>query len=91
MADDFRKRLDDLVRRRDAVKATKDRLIGRLESAKADLATIEKECRSRGVPPDKLEATIAELNRRLETATNDLSERIRDAEDKLRPFQEGAR
>lgn len=89
MAD--RAQLDVLVKRRDTLKATRDRLLGRLESAKADLAAVEDECRKRGVPPEKLEATIVELTRRFEVATADLSDRISAAETNIKPFAEGAR
>lgn len=89
MAD--RAQLDALVKRRDTLKANKDRLMGRLESAKADLTAVEEECRKRGVPPEKLDSTIAELTRRFETATTDLSDRIVAAETNIKPFTEGAR
>lgn len=89
MAD--RSQLDALVKRRDALKATKDRLLGRLESAKADLATVEDECRKRGVPPEKLDSTIAELTRRFEAAVTDLSGRMVAAETNIKPFTEGIR
>ena len=89
MAD--RAQLEALVKRRDTLKATRDRLMGRLESARADLAAVEEECRKRGVPPEKLDSTIAELTRRFETATKDLSDRITTAETNIKPFTEGAR
>lgn len=89
MAD--RAQLDNLVKRRDTLKATRDRLMGRLESARADLTTVEEECRKRGVPPEKLASTIAELSRRFESATKDLSDRISTAEINIKPFIEGAR
>jgi hypothetical protein len=89
MAD--RTQLDALVKRRDALKATKDRLLGRLEGARADLAAVEDECRKRGVPPEKLDITIVELDRRYEAATKDLADRINAAEVDLKPFAEGAR
>jgi hypothetical protein len=89
MAD--RAQLDALVKRRDTMKATRDRLLGRLESARADLAAVEDECRKRGVPPEKLDSTIAELTRRFADATTDLSNRIVAAEANIKPFTEGSR
>lgn len=86
-----RSELDALIVRRDAVKATKDRLLGRLESAKADLASVEDECAKRGIHPDRLDATIAELNRRYEEAVTDLSTRISAAEEQIKPFIEGVK
>lgn len=83
--------LDGLVKRRDALKATRDRLLGRLESARSDLLAVEEDCRKRGVQPDKLDLTIAELNRRFEAATKDLEARIGAAEAQIKPFTEGVR
>ena len=83
--------LDALIVRRDTLKATKNRLLGRLESARNDLVAVEDECRKRGVQPEKLDATIVELNRRLDTATKDLSDRIVAAEVQIKPFTEGTR
>ena len=89
MAD--RSQLDGLIQRRDTLKANKNRLLGRLESARSDLISVEEECRKRGVQPEKLEGTIAELTRRFETATKDLSDRIVAAETTIKPFMEGTR
>lgn len=89
MAD--RSQLDALVKRRDTLKATRDRLMGKLEAAKADLVAVEEECRKRGVPPEKLDITIAELTRRFDAAVTDLSARIIVAETNIKPFTEGAR
>jgi len=86
-----RAQLDALVKRRDVLKATKDRLMGRLESARADLAAVEEECRKRGVSPENLDSTVAELTRRFEVSVRDLSDRISVAEDHVKLFIEGAK
>jgi chaperonin cofactor prefoldin len=81
--------LDNLVKRRDALKANQNRLLGRLESAKADLTAVEDDCRKRGIPPEKLGDMIVELDRRYNTAVTDLSDRIVTAENQIKPFTEG--
>lgn len=86
MSDDRRVKLDELIKRRDRLRETKSRLQGRLESARSDLTAIEEECRKRGVPPEKLEATIQELSRRHETLTEDLTTRITNSEQALTPY-----
>lgn len=83
-----RAQLDSLVKRRDALVASKNKLLGRLESAKADVAAVEAECIKRGIPPDKLDVTIAELKRRLEVTTADVANRMSVAEAMTKPFTE---
>jgi len=86
MVDERRVKLDELVKRRDRVRETASRLQGRLESARAELSLVEDDCRKRGVPPEKLEATITELTRRYETLTQDLANRIDASEQTLTPY-----
>ena len=83
-----RSQLDDLVKRRDLLAATKNRLLGKLDSAKADVKAVEDECTKRGIPPDKLDITIAELNKRLDSSVTDLARRISEAEVQIKPFSE---
>lgn len=83
-----RSQLDDLVRRRDVLTATKNRLLGKLDSARADVKAVEDECVKRGIPPEKLDATITELNKRLDSSVVDLARRISEAETQIKPFSE---
>lgn len=88
MADERKAKLDDLIKRRDRLKEMADRLRGRLESARLDLAAVEDDCRKRGIPPEKLDMTIVELGKRFDTAANDLADRVEAAEEALKPFTE---
>jgi predicted nuclease with TOPRIM domain len=88
MADDRKKQLDDLMKRRDSVKERKQRLQGKLEAARSELTLIEEECRKRGVPPEKLDAAIEQLGSRYNKAVADLAEQLSAAEANLAPFLE---
>jgi septal ring factor EnvC (AmiA/AmiB activator) len=88
MADDRKKQLDDLVKRRDLVKERKQRLQGKLEAARTELASVEEECRKRGVPPEKLDAAIEQLGTRYNKAVAELTEQLSVAESNLAPFLE---
>ena len=86
MSEDRRAKLDDLIKRRDRLRADANRLQGRLESARADLAAVEEECRKKGVAPEKLEAAIAELTRRHDASVTSITARIEVSEQALTPF-----
>lgn len=81
-------RLDVAVKRRDAALRSVQRLQGRLSAAQDEVVAIEKECVERGIPPDKLPAAIAQLERRFESAVLAFEEDIAKVEGKLAPFQE---
>jgi len=84
--DDRKKRLDDLIKRRDAARETLQRAQGRLEAARADVEAVEDECRSKGVEPDKLAKTIQQLEVRYDQAVSDLEEKIQRVEQQVAPF-----
>jgi predicted nuclease with TOPRIM domain len=90
MADDRKKILDDLVKRRDVLRDKKQRLQGKLEAARTELSAIEDECRKRGVPPEKLDATIEQLGVRYNKAIAELTQQITVAESNLAPFTENS-
>ena len=86
MADDRKKRLDDLIKRRDAAREVLQRSQGRLESARADVKSIEDECRAKGIEPDKLEAAIEQLETRYDQAVSELETKIEQVEKQVSPF-----
>lgn len=88
MSNPHQQRLDAAIKRRDAAQQTAQRLQGRLAAAQEDVAGVEKECNERGVPPDKLDAAIAQLERRYEAALVAFESDIRTVEGKLAPFLE---
>lgn len=81
-------RLDEAIKRRDNAQRTVQRLQGRLAAAHDDVTAIEKECVDRGVPPDKLDAAIVQLERRFEAAVTTFEQDITIVEGKLAPFLE---
>jgi chromosome segregation ATPase len=84
--DDRKKQLDDLVRRRDSLKERKQRIQGKLEAARAELARIEAECREKKVEPEQLDSVISTLNKKLNEALEDLDKKMASSEAQLAPF-----
>jgi len=85
-ADDRKKRLDDLIKRRDAAREVLQRAQGRLEAARADVTSIEDECRSKGVEPENLAAMVQQLETRYDQAVSDLETKIELVEQQVSPF-----
>ena len=88
MIDDKKKKLDDLIQRRDALQGKVARVQGRLDSARKDLKTVEDDCRKKKLDPADLEATITKLETKLTNETNALDISIRKAEGSITPFLE---
>jgi len=80
--------LTALVQRRDTLRENIQRVRGRLDSARQELADTEAECRSKKVDPDKIDTVITQLEQRLETEVTDLSARLEQAEIQVAPFLE---
>jgi chromosome segregation ATPase len=59
---------------------------GRYESAKENLASVEKECRDRKIDPDKIDEVIQTLEERLQKAATKLESDITNTEQALAPF-----
>jgi Skp family chaperone for outer membrane proteins len=83
---DKRKQFDDLVARRDKAAETIQRIQGRLDAAKRDLATIEAECVKKGVKPEQLDAAIQQLNSRLDKAVSEFADKVQKVEQSIKPF-----
>ena len=73
-------------KRRDEANQRVQRLQGRLSAAQEDVVAVEAECVERGVPPDKLDAAIAQLEKRYDKAVTAFEKDITAAEGKLAPF-----
>jgi len=84
--DPHQQRLEDAIRRRDAAQRKVQQLQGRLSAAQDEKANIEKECTSRGVAPDKLDAAISQLERRYEAAVAAFEKDVANVEGKLAPY-----
>ena len=79
-------RLDAAIARRNAVAEKKQRIEGRLESARASLKAVEAECREKGIDPDNLEATINQLEEKYRSSVEALEQQVADADAALAPF-----
>jgi DNA-binding ferritin-like protein len=80
--------LQDLIRRRDKVKAEVERLKGRSEQAISALKEVEDECRSKKINPDNIQETIDQLQQRYNVQYKELEDMIKSAEEALKPYQE---
>lgn len=83
---DAKARIHALIQKRDQLQANVQRLQGRLDSARADLAAAEEECRRRKVDPEKIDDVIAQLSAKLDAETSALEGKILAAENRLAPF-----
>ena len=86
MANDQQQRLDDAVQRRDNLLKKVERVRGRLQAARAELAAVEDDCKKKGIKPKQLAATIKKLDGRYETTMDKLETDIQDAEQEVAPF-----
>ena len=84
--EDRRKKLDQLISQRDGLRESVQRVQGRLDSARVDLARVEEECRKRKVAPDQLDAAINQLQTRYEAALAELATKLQEAEAQVAPF-----
>lgn len=83
---DDRQRLEAAATQRDALQADKGRIEGRLEAARADLSSVEAECRKRGVEPEKLPAAIDQLKKRYGVEITKIEDGVEKAKAALEPF-----
>lgn len=83
---DRRQRLDEAINRRDRLQEEVQRVTGRLEAARQELSSVEEECQSKGIDPDKLDDAIQRLSDRYNQAIEDLETRIQKSEEAIKPF-----
>jgi len=91
MADARQQQLDALLQRRDKLKENVQRVKGRLDSARQDVAACEAECLSRKIPPEKLGDAITQLEQRFDTTIEEVSRKISIGEQAVKPYLEDAR
>jgi len=81
--------LEDLIKKRDQLKSTVQRIQGRKEAAVKELADIEEDCKKRGVDPSQLDDAIQRLTEKYNAEVESLAEGVRKAEDAIKPFIDG--
>lgn len=82
-------RIENLKRRRDAAQATKDRLEGKLESAKARFKEEVQRVRDAGYDPRTIKDTLSQKESELEEACDQLDAQLTSVEEQLNAFSEG--
>jgi predicted HicB family RNase H-like nuclease len=87
MEDTLDTRLAAVLQRRTRVLAKVQRVRGKLEASEQAVQDIEAECRSKGVEPDQLDATIQTLTTRYQKSVEQLEREVADAEQALAPFE----
>jgi len=83
---DLDERLSLAVAKRDKLASERQRLQGKLEAARSNLAAVEEECRSKGVEPENLVTTITALENRYNEMVENLEQSVAAAEAALAPF-----
>lgn len=88
MSDNLDQRLQTAVQARNKLASEVQRVIGRREAASKNLEDLEGEIRDKGLDPDTLTDTVAELRTRYETAVGELEKGIQTAQTALAPYLE---
>jgi predicted nuclease with TOPRIM domain len=81
-------RLAEAVEKRNQLEADVQRIAGRREAALNALQDVEKEIKERGLDPDTLADTVADLQKKYETAVSELEQGITAAHTDLTPYLE---
>lgn len=78
--------LDELVSRRDKLLAGQNRIQGQIDAAKASLAVIEEECRTRNILPENLPDVVSKLKQKAAAAQEKAEQDLLAAEQALQPY-----
>lgn len=85
MADE-RTRIEDLIRRVNALAASVQRAEGRLLAEEKNYAALQQECRAEGLDPDNIDSSIASLQAELQSALAEAEAQVSAAERAVAPF-----
>lgn len=72
--------LEQLVSKKMDIERRRERLLGKLESARSSLAELDKRLVDRGIDPSTLEAEITRLKEERQNAIIELNQALLDAE-----------
>ena len=81
-------RFQEVLKRRDTVKAKVQRIQGKLEAAESTLKDIDAECRKRGIEPKQLGKAIRQLETKYEKGLEAFEAAVEEAETQITPFLE---
>ena len=73
--------LEQLVSKKMDIERRRERLLGKLESARSSLAELDKRLVDRGIDPNTLEAEITRLKEERQNAIVELNQALLDAEE----------
>ena len=85
-ANSLKDRLDAAISRRDALALKHQRVMGRIEENEAAMEALRVDCRAKNLDPDRLDATIAQLEAALEHTLSELEAQLATAEVALEPY-----
>lgn len=75
--------LKDLIAKKTDIDRRKERLLGKLESAKSTLSQIDNRLKELGIEPDNLEEELSKLLAKREAIVEDLTNNLTHAEEAL--------
>lgn len=75
--------LKDLIAKKSDIDRRKERLLGKLESAKSTLSQIDTRLKELGIEPDNLEEELSKLLAKREAIVEELSTNLTNAEEAL--------
>ena len=84
--EDLDRRLEVATKRRETLASECRKLEGKLEAAEASLQSLEEECRTKGVDPNKIDVLIEQLQSKYEALVKQLESDIAAADQALTPF-----
>lgn len=88
MADEtaLKERLEEAIRRREALALKHQRVMGRIEENDLAMEALRADCRAKNLDPEQLDATIARLESALEQFLGELEAQLTQAERALEPY-----
>lgn len=83
---DTDQKLAAALKRRTDQNADIQRLRGKLESARANLLAVEKECRDKNLDPAKIDDMLQALEAKYEKAVDEFAKQVAEADKALAPY-----
>lgn len=88
MSEDLDRRLKAAVETRNSLASVLQKLLGRLESARENLTSVEDECRKNGIEPQDLENKIQLLQTEYAKSVSDLESQVEALRANLSPYED---
>jgi len=86
MSEELTTRHEAAIKKRNSLEAQIQRIQGKREATAKALASIEDECRRKGIDPAKLDETIDEMTSRFGQEVKAFEDRLEKAEKALTPY-----